>query len=139
MSSTVDSLKKVALFADVPEKALQRLERMARERSYKAGDDIIKQGEEGAGVFIVLSGEAEAVRDGSPLGTLGPNTFFGEMAFLDHYRRSATVRAKAETKCLAIPRSDFVAEVKGNPELCYNMLVYMTRRVRDLDARLASE
>jgi CRP-like cAMP-binding protein len=139
MSSAVDSMKKVAMFADVPEKLLQRLERMARERSYNAGDDIIKQGEEGAGVFVVLEGEAEALRDGQSLATLGPGTFFGEMAFLDHYRRSATVRAKTATKCLAIPRSDFVAEVKGNPELCFNMLVYMTRRVRDLDARLASE
>lgn len=139
MASTIESLKGVAMFRDVPEQTLQRLERMARERNYNPGDDIMSQGQEGVGVFVLLDGEVEVVRDGQALATLGPGAFFGEMAILDHYRRSGTVRARSASRCLAIPRSDFVAELKSNQELCYNLLVHMTRRVRDLDERLTSE
>lgn len=139
MASTIESLKGVTMFRDVPEKTLQRLERMARERSYSPGDDIMSQGQEGVGVFVLLDGEVDFVRDGQTLATLGPGALFGEMAILDHYRRSGTVRAKTACRCLAIPRSDFVAELRSEIDLCYNLLVHMTRRVRDLDERLASE
>jgi CRP-like cAMP-binding protein len=138
MPSNVESLKGVEMFQGVPDSTLERLERMARERNYKEGDDIMSQDQQGVGIFVLLEGEAEVVRDGKSLATLGPGTFFGEMALLDGYRRSGTVRAKQATRCLAIPRSDFIAELKANNDLSYNMLVHMTRRVRDLDERVAS-
>jgi CRP-like cAMP-binding protein len=139
MPSAIESLKGVAMFANVPTKTLERLERMARERNYKPGDEVMSQGQEGVGVFVLLEGEMEAVRDDTSLAKFGPGTFFGEMALLDHYRRSSTVRATQPSRCLAIPRADFIAEIKSDTDLCYNMLVHMTRRVRDLDERLAAE
>jgi len=139
MPSHIESLKGVPMFANVPTKILERLERMARERNYKSGDDVMTQGQEGVGVFFLLDGEVEVVRDDTSLATLGPGAFFGEMALLDHYRRSSTVRATQPSRCLAIPRSDFIAEIKSDNDLCFNLLVHMTRRVRDLDERLASE
>jgi CRP-like cAMP-binding protein len=139
MASTIESLKGVAMFTNVPTKTLERLERMARERNYKVGDAVMTQGQEGVGIFFLLEGEMEVVRDETSLATLQPGAFFGEMALLDHYRRSSTVKATKPSRCLAIPRSDFVAEIKSDNDLCYNMLVHMTRRVRDLDERLASE
>ncbi len=138
MAGNIESLKGIEIFHDVPSSTLERLERMARERNYKPGDDIMSQDQEGVGIFVLLDGEAEVVRDGKSLATLKPGAFFGEMALLDHYRRSGTVRAKQNARCLAIPRSDFIAELKASNELCYNMLVHMTRRVRDLDERVAS-
>jgi CRP-like cAMP-binding protein len=139
MANNIESLKGVEIFKGVPSATLERLERTARERNYKPGDDIMSQDQDGVGIFVLLSGEAEVVRDGTSLAKLGQGTFFGEMALLDHYRRSGTVRAAQDTRCLVIPRSDFIAELKSSNELCYNMLVHMTRRVRDLDERLASE
>lgn len=138
MASNIESLKGVDMFQGVPDSTLERLERMARERNYQPGDDIMSQDMEGVGIFVLLEGEAEVVRDGQVLATIGPGNFFGEMALLDHSRRSGTVRAKQPSRCLAIPRSDFVAELKANNDLCYNMLVHMTRRVRDLDERLTA-
>lgn len=139
MANTIEFLKGIPMFANVPSKTLERLERMARERSYAPGDVVMTQGQEGVGVFVLLEGEMEVVRDNTSLATFGPGAFFGEMALLDHYRRSSTVRAMQPSRCLAIPRSDFIAEIKSDNDLCYNMLVHMTRRVRDLDERLASE
>lgn len=139
MAVVHDALRKVPLFADLDNKALERLENFARERTYEAGSDIVRQGDEGVGVFVILEGKAEALRDGQKLAEFGPSSFFGEMAILDHYRRSATVRAVEATKCLAIPRSDFLAELRGNNDLCLKLLVHMSRRVRDLDEALTTE
>ena len=58
---------------------------------------------------------------------------------LDNYRRSATVTAAEDTKCLVIPRADFLAEIHGNPDLCFQLLVQMSRRVRELEQALSNE
>ena len=75
--------------------------------------------------------------DGTQLATHGPDGFFGEMALLDNHRRSATVTALEDTECMAIMRSDFLAEVRNNPDLAIEILAVMSKRIRDLDEKLA--
>lgn len=139
MSEQTEALGKVRLFSNLDQKALSRLEKMTRERTFSAGTDILKQGDEGAGVYVILSGKADVVRDGKTIASHGPGSFFGEMALLDNYRRSATVTAAEDTKCLVIPRADFLAEIHGNPDLCFQLLVQMSRRVRELEQALSNE
>lgn len=131
MSEIVSALRVVPLFSQLDQKTLARLERMSRERTFESGEEIVRQGDEGSGAFVIVSGRVEVVRDGHKLAELGPGGFFGEMALLDNYRRSATVRALETTTCVVIPRSDFVAELRGNNDLCFEMLVLMSRRVRE--------
>ncbi len=139
MSSTMDALVHVPMFRDLNKKALERLDRIARQRTFNTGDVIVKEGDEGVGFFLIASGKVAITKDGHELGTLGVNEFFGEMALLDNYRRSATVTATEPTKCLALLRSDFIAELRSNADLGVEMLVLMSRRVRDADERLAHD
>lgn len=136
MSSTMDALKNVPMFRDLNKKALERIEKIARERSFKAGEVIVKEGDEGVGFFLVTSGKVAVTKEGKDLNTLHDGDFFGEMALLDNYRRSATVTAVDDTKTLAMLRSDFVAELRANADLAIEMLQLMSRRVRDADERL---
>ena len=139
MTSTMDALQHVPMFRDLNKKALERIEKIARERSFKAGDVIVKEGDEGVGFFLVVSGKVTVTKEGHALGNLHDGDFFGEMALLDNYRRSATVTATEPTKCLAMLRSDFVAELRANADLAVEMLQLMSRRVRDADERLAHD
>ena len=139
MSATMDALKQVPMFRDLNKKALERLERIARQRTFNAGDVIVKEGDEGVGFFLITGGRVAVTKDGHELSTLSTDQFFGEMALLDNYRRSATVTATEPTKCLAMLRSDFIAELRSNADLGVEMLVLMSRRVRDADERLAHE
>lgn len=139
MTTTTDALRTVPLFANLDDKTLGRLERMSRERIYDSGDTIVQQGDEGGGAFVIMDGRVEVVRDGRRLSEMGPGGFFGEMALLDNYRRSATVRALEPTKCIVIPRSDFLAELHGNNDLCFQMLRLMSRRVREVEEALSTE
>lgn len=139
MSTTLDSLARVPMFREIPRKGLERLERLTRERSYKAGDTICKEGDEGVGFFLISSGKVEVTRAGHQLATLAAGDFFGEMALLDNHRRSATVTAVDPTVCLAMLRSDFIAELRSNADLAVEMLSLLSRRLRALDERLAAQ
>ncbi len=137
MTSTMDALLNVPMFRDLDTKTLRRVETIARERSFAAGDVIVKEGDEGVGFFLITEGNVEVTKDGKELIRLGASEFFGEMALLDNFRRSATVRALTPTKTLAMLRSDFIAELRANADLAVEMLVLMSRRLREADSRLA--
>ncbi|MGE5595440.1 MAG: cyclic nucleotide-binding domain-containing protein, partial [Hyphomicrobiales bacterium] len=101
MSATTDALARVPLFRDLNKRQLERIEKFARPRSFEAGDTIFSEGEEGVGFFLITRGKVEATRGGTTLATLGAGDFFGEMALIDGFRRSATVKAAEPTECLA--------------------------------------
>lgn len=137
MATTTAELSRVPIFADLPRKALERLNKITRERNFADGDAIFREGDEGVGFFLVKEGNVAVTRGGAQLTTLGPGDFFGEMALLDHHRRSATVTARGPVKTFAILRSDFVAELESSAELAIHMLAIMSRRLRETDERLA--
>jgi CRP-like cAMP-binding protein len=135
--TTEEQLARVPIFQDLPKKSLDRIAKFVRQRNFQAGDTIFKEGEEGVGFFMISSGKVDVVRGTANIASIGEGGFFGEMALLDNHRRSATVKAATDTACLAIMRSDFLAELRNNPDLAVEMLNIMSRRVRDLDERLA--
>ena len=73
--------------------------------------------EHGERFYIVESGRAEVVRDGSLIKTLGPGDCFGEIALLRDEPRTATVRASddAPLRVSVIQRSAYLTAVTGYP------------------------
>ena len=134
--TTEESLAAVPIFRDLNKKSLNRIAHFARKRSFRAGEVIFKEGEEGVGFFMVTGGQVSVSRAGSELAKTGVGGFFGEMALLDNHRRSATITAVADTECLAIMRSDFIAELRANADLAIEVLGVLSRRVRQLDEQL---
>jgi CRP-like cAMP-binding protein len=137
MSEKLEFLSTVPLFRDVPGKTLQAVWAVARERPFEAGEDIVREGESGAGAFVITEGEVEVLSGGKQLGTLRKGDHFGEMAVLDEFPRSATVRALSAGSCLGIYRWDFVGLVRTDAELAVHLLQALSRRLREADRRLA--
>ncbi|OAI41134.1 hypothetical protein AYO38_04425 [bacterium SCGC AG-212-C10] len=136
MSDMTEQLARVPLFKELNRKALERIEKIARNRSFKAGEDIVKEGDEGVGFFLISKGSVDVLRGDTKLNTLGDGEFFGEMALLDNYRRAATVRANTDTDCIAMSRWDFTAELRANPDIAMELLTLMSRRLREVEARV---
>ncbi|MCH7836780.1 MAG: cyclic nucleotide-binding domain-containing protein [Chloroflexi bacterium] len=135
-------LEKVPIFSGLDRKHIKQLSRIMVPRTYKTGDVIIKEGDQGAGVFVVTSGKVEVVRGASGgklqvLNTLGPGDFFGEMALFEGFPRSATVRCLEDTELLAMTRWDFRAELSSHSEIALAVLEAVVRRLREADARLS--
>jgi CRP-like cAMP-binding protein len=136
MAASAESLARVPLFQNLDKSALSRIQRVMRERNFKAGETIITQGDEGVGFYLITSGKVDVSRDGTHLATLGPDDWFGEQALLDNYRRSATIKAIEDTSTIAVMRSDFVAELRSNPDLAIEVLAVMSRRLREVEDQL---
>lgn len=85
------------------------------------GDEIIRQGDEPDGFYVVVSGRVRAVRDQPEgevaLGSLGPGESFGEAGLLDGAPRAATVRASGPVKVLRLEPALFKAIATRHPEV----------------------
>lgn len=134
-----DFLKRTALFAGFSDKEIESVLGTAKERSFAAGDSIIREGHEGGrGFYLLLAGAAEARKGDTLLAEFGPGDYFGEMALLlEDTPRTADVVASADTTCLAITQWDLKALLKSHPEIGVKMMAELAARLRNTDAALA--
>lgn len=110
-------------------------------KKYKAGDVIFRQGDSGDCMYVIQTGEVEALaeRDGGEmrLRTMGPNEFFGEMALFEKEVRTATIRATQPTRVLTVDKKNFLGGIHEDPSLAFRIVQTMSHRIRDLTDRLA--
>jgi CRP-like cAMP-binding protein len=110
-------------------------------RVFRDGEVIVRQGEPGECMYVVLEGHADVVRehDGSDthLATLGPGDFIGEMSVFERETRSATVRARGDVRMLTVDRRTLLGRIHEDPSLAMKVLESMSRRIRELDQEVA--
>lgn len=129
-------LSNVPLFVGLKDRQLQRLADRMVERSYAAGDLIVKQGQGGEGFYVITAGKAEAVReraDGEKIvvNTFGPTDFFGELALLDEEGvRTASIIVTEPVACLILTRWDFLATLRQDADMAVEILQELAKRFR---------
>ncbi|MBV8341854.1 MAG: cyclic nucleotide-binding domain-containing protein [Gammaproteobacteria bacterium] len=122
----------------------QRLQRVP----FRAGEVVIKQGDEGDYFYIVVSGrcavtrETPLSREGIKLAELGVGDSFGEEALIAEAKRNATVTMLTEGVLMRLNKQDF-RELMNDPLLQWvspeQALAVIARGGRWLDVRLPSE
>jgi CRP-like cAMP-binding protein len=98
-----------------------------------AGKVLMRQGDTGVDMMIIVSGSVSVERDGNRLNTLGPGDFFGEIALLDGGPRTATVTSEEPTRLLVITHRDFHSMMDEFPEVADQVLNALANRVRRLE------
>jgi CRP-like cAMP-binding protein len=135
-------LKQVPILAVLKAEYLETLAKVAILKRYDKGEVIIRQGEPGRGLFIILNGMVQVTRKISPnlkearLNVLGKGDFFGEMSLLDGYPRSASVTALTPTEVVELNRWDFLEALNHNPGLGVALLPVLCRRIRYLETEV---
>jgi len=107
--------------------------------AFKAGETIIREGDEGDNAFFIVSGEVDvSVGRANPkyVGRLGTGEVFGEMSLIDPGPRSATVTAACEVECLSASYQDFVSAIEENPERAVGFMKTLVRRLRKMNELL---
>jgi hypothetical protein len=110
----LELLRRIEIFAELPEPVLERLAAGATAVSADAGSAVVSQGEAGHQFYWIAAGRAAVEVDGAIVRELGPGAFFGEIALLRDIPRTATVRALEPLRLYAIERDDFIAAVTGH-------------------------
>lgn len=131
-----NELSKVWIFAKLDPEDLARIGKSVVPRTFPAGTEIVKDGEQAVAFYVIVKGKVEVVKGDEVLTTFGPGDSFGEMALLDGFPRVANVRAVEDTECLVMTRWDFMAELKSEPSIALAMLPVMSKRIRELEERL---
>jgi CRP-like cAMP-binding protein len=125
-------LKRIHLFADLPQDALENVTRYLLLRHVPAGEIIFGQGDPGDAMYIVDSGSVEAVSETPPkprelVAYFSEGDFFGETALLIGKTRSFTTYAKTDTNLWCLYRTDFDHLLVKYPQLS----VALSRALRD--------
>jgi len=129
---TTELIAAAALFEGVAAEDIDAIAARAIEVDFPIQSVVARQGEIGTGLFIVVSGAVQVVRDGHVLARLGPGDFFGEYSVLDGKPRTAQVIASEPTTCLALATWDIEAIVTARPRVALALLRGLAGRLRTL-------
>ena len=102
--------------------------------SADAGRTIVREGDDGDALFVLLSGSATVERGGKEVAVLGPGDYFGELALLDPAPRAATVTATDDVVMAVLGVRMFRVLLRELPPLGAKLLGDLAARVRATSA-----
>ncbi len=130
-------IRRVPLFATLPDEALTALAVSLRETTYPARTVLFEEGEIGDRFYIVIEGEiaiikAKATPNERLIGIRGSGEFVGEMSLLNRDGlRTASAVVHAEAKTLEMTREEFDSLLFRKPTIAYEMLHVLSHRLHE--------
>jgi len=113
----VSQLKRVPLFAEVPDESLAKIAPFTRVDEFAPGKEVIREGGYSNDFYVITEGSAKVERDGQEIADLGPGDVFGEQGLLEKQARSATVRATDTLRVIRIEHWELSRMRKSMPEV----------------------
>lgn len=145
MNDNVDFWKETDLFRGLTREQIGKILGISRPISFHAGSVIMKEGEIGDALYLMMTGTVEVVKklvlgdfedeqapaDGKVFTRLSArdHAVFGEIALLEAQKRTATVRAVTDCTLYEIRKDDFLALAEGDSALGYRLLLNLGRIV----------
>jgi CRP-like cAMP-binding protein len=112
---------------------LKKIELIVHQRTFMPDEIIFYERQPGTGMYIIKKGLIKLTKtvneERVKIGELKDGEFFGEMALLDEYPRSAEATAVEKTEALGIFRPDLFDLIESNPKLGYKILLRLSKRL----------
>ena len=140
-------LKDIELLRNLDDKIIDELQTCIKEVSYKTGEKIFSQGDEGDEVFLIRRGVVRVLlplKGGKHhhLATFSRGDYFGEMAFLDKEQRSADALAKTDCELYILSRTEFNKQVYKDAvlgvKIFARLALAVSQRLRQANIELRS-
>jgi CRP-like cAMP-binding protein len=127
-------LEEVGLFSRCTTRQRRTVARHAQIAELPAGTDLVREGEPGDALFVILDGDAVVRRDGTELNRVGPGAYFGELAVIDGEPRSATVTAETDVRVAVIGIRMFRTLLREFSDLAEQLLIGLASELREARA-----
>jgi CRP/FNR family transcriptional regulator, cyclic AMP receptor protein len=133
VGDTAARLGRLGIFADLTESELRDVATELDEQSFPEGRWVLRQGQTGTGLFIVVDGEVGVVIDDEERATLATGSFFGEVSVLLGEPVTADIVVRRALRCVVIPPQRAEEFLLAYPRVMYRMLQIEARRLRTVD------
>ena len=123
----IEVLKNVPIFAGLSNREIRNIASIAYQRHYSEGEIVIHEGQDSAGMYIIVEGEVKVTReleDGTTLhlNNLGDGEFFGDVGLLDKSPRTATVTATRDCRIIGFFRPELLQLMDSDPKLASKVI-----------------
>jgi flavin reductase (DIM6/NTAB) family NADH-FMN oxidoreductase RutF len=119
------------VFASLSRELLDPILALGIEREYADGEALMRMGEPGTELLLVVEGTVRVERPGRSL-DLGPGELVGEIEVLDPGRgRIADIHAVGPVRCLAISRDQLVSALEADPRAAIALIEVLAARFRE--------
>ncbi|HLE25769.1 MAG TPA: cyclic nucleotide-binding domain-containing protein [Thermodesulfobacteriota bacterium] len=130
-------LRKVPLFSALDDSVIEKLEKDVNLKSYKSGDIIFNEGDQGDSLFVIRTGFVKITKKHLDkeqiIAYLSQGNYFGEMALLEDERRTATVSAFTNVEVLQVLKEDFNMLLDADSKLAEGIRdIIIERKLRTL-------
>jgi CRP-like cAMP-binding protein len=111
---------------------------------FGAGETVIREGESGEKVFLIISGEVAVFKAQEEdkqihLDTMGAGDYFGEMALFEEAARSASIRTQKNSRFLILHKQEFNEIVREYPRIALQICAALSHRLRNLQSKLTRQ
>ena len=135
-----ETIRQVPLFGELSDAQIAQLAAASRRVVAAAGTLVIREGDPGNALVIILSGELEITKhdDGREisLATRKTGEILGEMSLLEQWPRTASARATSDSDLLEVDASAFRKVLEVDPKIATTILRTMAGRLRSTEASL---
>jgi CRP/FNR family transcriptional regulator, cyclic AMP receptor protein len=137
--------RSIYLFKDLSDEELALISDITAERDFFAGEVIFKEGDAGDAFYAVLEGKVRITKEIEGAGEealtiLDKGSYFGEMALIDEFPRSASAVAHTDCRVLMMDKADFSQLLSRNKDLAYKLLwvfcQVLSQRLRDTNEKI---
>lgn len=133
MSAIANLVKGCPLFHEIYDNEVEKIISNCLVASYEPGDYIIKQGEEGTDICVILTGLAditvEKADESHFIATIGKGDIFGEMVLINETKRTANIICREKCDILIMSFENFYKFFSKNPSVFALMVLNVTRLI----------
>ena len=132
--------RKIFLFQDLEDPEIEQVLDRTSPREFSAGSEIIREGEPGDSMFIMVSGEVEITKqltlvldEDTPKERVmirlkaDDGVYFGEMSLLEQDTRSATVTALTACRLLELYQKDFLELIRLDTAMGVKLMLHLAQ------------
>ena len=142
LNKAVEAMSETPIFAGIDPKRLRLLAFMSESLTYRAGELLFDQGEDGDSAFVVLDGTASVLinigGEKTEVAVIGSKQVFGEMAVLCDIPRTAAIGAKTDLEVLRIDRDAFLKLLQEFPEVSLQVMRFLASRLESTTQALGA-
>jgi CRP/FNR family transcriptional regulator, cyclic AMP receptor protein len=133
-------LSQFSLFKSLDKNSVEEIISFLRMKRFNPGDIIIRKGEQGRHLYIMVSGRVDVVGDGHiSIASLGKGEVFGEMSLISGSVVAATIKVMEPTTVLYLDGDDFKRVLSHYPSLQMYLAILLAQRLAKTNITISEQ